>query len=131
VDVDHVPSQPSAPESIDVIIPARPEYVAVVRLAAAGVAGRTALSYDDIEDIKVAVGEACNAAIRAESRQVHVRFVVASDRLEIVVTHQPGPPVAPDDPAELGLVLMKCLMDGVEITGDGTQSTTVMRKRFP
>src|SRR3989475_9149624 len=41
---------------IDLKIPGRPDYVVVVRLTAAAVAGRMGLSYDDIEDLKVAGG---------------------------------------------------------------------------
>src|SRR2546427_5847438 len=41
---------------IDLKIPGRPEYVVVVRLTAAAVAGRMGPSYDDIEDLKVAGG---------------------------------------------------------------------------
>src|SRR3989441_12524787 len=41
---------------IDLKIPGRPEYGVVVRLTAAAVGGRLGLSYDDIEDLKVAVG---------------------------------------------------------------------------
>jgi serine/threonine-protein kinase RsbW len=44
-------------------IPARAEWVRVVRLATAGVASRAGFAYDDIEDIKLAVAEACNNAI--------------------------------------------------------------------
>ena len=40
-----------------------PEFVRVVRLAVMGVASRMPFSYDDIEDIKLAVSEACNNAI--------------------------------------------------------------------
>src|SRR2546422_8853594 len=41
---------------IDLKIPGPPEYVVVVRLTAAAVAGRMGLSYDDFEDLKVAGG---------------------------------------------------------------------------
>src|SRR2546427_6159368 len=41
---------------IDLKIPGRPDYVVVVRLTPAAVAGRMGLSYDDIEDLKMAGG---------------------------------------------------------------------------
>src|SRR2546428_5654370 len=41
---------------IDLKIPGRPDYVVVVRLTAAAVAGRMGLSFDDIEDLQVAGG---------------------------------------------------------------------------
>lgn len=53
----------SAHNEIALQIPSDAEYVRVVRLAVIGVASRMAFSYDDIEDIKLAVSEACNNAI--------------------------------------------------------------------
>src|SRR2546428_11867740 len=73
---------------IDLKIPGRPDYVVVVRLTAAAVAGRMGLSYDDIEDLKVAVGEACSAAILTGAPAVGVSFVIAKDRLEGQITHR-------------------------------------------
>jgi serine/threonine-protein kinase RsbW len=51
------------PESIVLQIPSRPEYVRVVRLALLGIASRLEFSFDDVEDMKLAVSEACNNAI--------------------------------------------------------------------
>src|SRR5437899_6932311 len=73
---------------IDLKIPGRPDYVVVVRLTAAAVAGRMGLSYDDIEDLKVAVGEACSAAILTGAPAVGVSFIIAKDRLEVQITHR-------------------------------------------
>jgi serine/threonine-protein kinase RsbW len=50
-------------ESVRITIPSRAEYVRVVRLAILGMASRMAFSYNDVEDIKLAVSEACNNAI--------------------------------------------------------------------
>lgn len=50
-------------QSIKIHIPSSTEYVRVVRLAVTGVASRMPFSYDDVEDIKLAVSEACNNAI--------------------------------------------------------------------
>ena len=52
-----------AENEIALQIPSDAEYVRVVRLTVIGVASRMAFSYDDIEDIKLAVSEACNNAI--------------------------------------------------------------------
>ncbi len=57
------PSLDPGPESIVLHIPSRPEYVRVVRLALLGIASRMEFSFDDVEDMKLAVSEACNNAI--------------------------------------------------------------------
>ncbi|MBV9866010.1 MAG: ATP-binding protein [Abitibacteriaceae bacterium] len=49
--------------SVQLHIPASTEYVRVARLAVTGVASRMDFSYEEIEDIKLAVSEACNNAI--------------------------------------------------------------------
>lgn len=53
-------------KTVDVIkltIPAKPEYVSIARLASSGAACRMGYSFDDIEDIKIAVSEACTNAV--------------------------------------------------------------------
>src|SRR3989442_11748153 len=74
---------------IDLKIPGRPEYVVVVRLTATAVAGRMGLSYDDIEDLKVAVGEACSPALLTGAPPRSLSFFIASDRVEIQIAHPP------------------------------------------
>ena len=58
---------PAASRSHGVVrleIPAVAEWVAVARLAVAAVASRQRFSVDEIEDIKLAVAEACTNAIQ-------------------------------------------------------------------
>ncbi|MGQ0548831.1 MAG: ATP-binding protein [Armatimonadota bacterium] len=125
------PQSSTEVERIELTIPARPEYIAVVRLAAAGVAGRTALSFDDIEDLKIAVSEACTAVILGGDQQVHVRFEVAPDRLDIRIAHGRPPADVPDEEREMRLLLMRCLMDDVRMEVDGRDYVTWMTKRLP
>jgi serine/threonine-protein kinase RsbW len=118
-----------------IAIPAQAEFVRVVRLAVAGVATRMRFSYEQVEDIKLAVSEACNNAIlhaapaggRAAT-QVVVRMRPSEQRLEITVFDQ-GHVAAPglempeggndwhglDDLPEggMGLLLIQSLMDEV------------------
>ncbi|MGV3487465.1 MAG: anti-sigma B factor RsbW, partial [Tuberibacillus sp.] len=44
-----------ASDTINLTIPAKPDYIGVVRLTISGIASRMGFLYDDIEDIKVAV----------------------------------------------------------------------------
>ncbi|WP_019156402.1 anti-sigma B factor RsbW [Robertmurraya massiliosenegalensis] len=75
---------------IEMKIPAKPEYVGVIRLTSSGIAGRMGFSYDEIEDLKIAVSEACtNAAQHAyksqEKGEVFIGYSLYKDRLEIIV----------------------------------------------
>ena len=113
-------------EAVEVTIPAKPEFISVARLTAATVAGRQGFTYDDIEDLKIAVSEACNALILAGTggSPLALRFSIAPDTLEIrIETGGPGLELGPAassdrkrlDEGRLGVFLMQCLVDGAEV----------------
>ena len=54
---------------VGITIPCLAEYVSIARLAILGVAGRMSFSYDEVEDIRLAVGEACTHAIERAAAQ--------------------------------------------------------------
>ncbi len=122
---------------LEMKVPAKPEYVGVVRLTISGIANRLGYSYDDIEDIKIAVAEACtnvvNHAYRDSDGQMTIGCGVYQDRLEIMVADRGKSfsiddvkgslgPVSADKPISqlkeggLGLFLIDTLMDKVEIS---------------
>ncbi|MFA9556655.1 anti-sigma B factor RsbW [Evansella sp. AB-rgal1] len=127
---------------IELKMPAKPEYVGVVRLTVSGIANRLGYSYDDIEDIKIAVAEACtnvvNHAYNDTDKEEALMFIgcnVFSDRLEVMVADRGGDidvnsfingkgPVDATKPIEelkeggLGLFLIETLMDKVEINSN-------------
>ncbi len=49
--------------TIHILLPGKPEFLLVARLATSGVGLRAGLTVDDIEDLKVAVAEACTNVI--------------------------------------------------------------------
>jgi serine/threonine-protein kinase RsbW len=70
---------------VEVQIPADVVYVSTLRLTAASLAARCDLTIDDIEDLRLAVDEACALLLpHAESeRPLEARFVLATGRLEV------------------------------------------------
>src|SRR5947209_9805649 len=76
---------------VELTIPGKPEYVGVARLAILGVASRMRFSYDEVEDIRLAVGEACTTAIerasgiQAATAEVRVRCLIDPSRLVVEV----------------------------------------------
>jgi serine/threonine-protein kinase RsbW len=128
VNSGHIPDEATTmADSVRITIPSRSEYVRVVRMAVLGIASRMAFSYDDVDDIKLAVSEACNNAILhadaavtqeasptrdawvaqdAEPRPfITVTLIPWADRLEINVTDQgrvppPGLAVPPSPPSQ-------------------------------
>jgi serine/threonine-protein kinase RsbW len=113
------------PELVELRIPSRPEWVALARLAAATVANRLRFSLDEIEDVKLAVAEACTAVIQHEGHGefIQVACEALSDSLRVRVHDIGRHGGVPDDLrrmnfeeariAGLGIFLIRTLMDEV------------------
>lgn len=126
-------------------IPSRPEYVGVARLAILGVASRMRFSYDEVEDIRLAVGEACTHAIDrlsgsgASDRPITLACTIDADRLAIEVrsplaTAAPKPKSTDEtdldnlmEGKELSGVLIRILMDEVESQEQPESGTHLVR----
>ena len=133
---------------VELEIPAEPEFVGLVRLFVSSLATtRRELADDRIDDLKLAVSEACTNAIDAHADsatedRVIVRWGEGDDRLEIAVNDSgPGfdptslpehPPVTDPDRLNfergLGIPLIRSLVDEVDFktSDDGTTVTLVM-----
>lgn len=127
-------------EIIELKTPAKQEYVGVVRLTVSGIANRLGYSYDDIEDIKIAVAEACANVVNNPysdttiERDMFITCGIYSDRIEISVADQRSfvetnrlkeeGPIRMTDTNEhlkeggLSLYLIETLMDRVEVSGN-------------
>lgn len=125
---------------IEMKIPAKPEYVGVIRLAVSGIANRMGFVYEDIEDLKIAISEAITNAVthayhEEELGEVTIGFGVYANRLEVMVADHGGSfdlkkvkdiigPYQKDEPIEnlreggFGLFLIQSLMDKVEINNE-------------
>jgi serine/threonine-protein kinase RsbW len=129
-------------ERVEISIPVRPEFVSVARLTAATVAARQGFTYDEIEDLKIAVGEACTALIVARPDATHpltTAFVLAPGSIEVFVSARAPAPAwatdgtrretgdAPIDESRLGMFLMQCLVDEVEARHDAASGVTELR----
>jgi serine/threonine-protein kinase RsbW len=121
-------NQPIEQTSSDVVelrIPCRAEWVALARLAVAAFANRLKLTVEEIEDVKLAVAEACTAIIQQENHGQFLALTCESlpGALRLHVfdggSHEPrsSAPVAMDyDEARvagLGVFLIRTLMDEV------------------
>jgi len=113
---------------VELRMPCQPEYVGVARLAILGVASRMRFSYDEVEDIRLAVGEACTNSVewaRRNARQdsdILIRSTMEGDALTIEVEDQAGPRTeatgqSSRDPESegLGALLITLLVDEVRV----------------
>lgn len=101
-------------------VPAAPEYLRVVRLTAAGLASRMGFTFDEVEDLRIAVDELCYPLVREPSldRMVELRFTIAAEALAIEgETTRPGPAELADfEPNELSTQILAAVVDEHEIT---------------
>jgi serine/threonine-protein kinase RsbW len=128
---------------VELRIPSRAEWVALARLAVAAVANRLRFSIEDIEDIKLAVAEACTAVIQHDR---HGEFIdltceTSSDGLRVRVRDAGRQSLPLDNGrtmdldeariAGLGVFLIRTLMDEVAYDVDPETGTDlVMVKRL-
>lgn len=132
---------PELNDHVKINVPARADYISVIRLTVSGLAYQMGFSYNDIEDIKVALAEACNNVVshayrNSEAGDMIVDFHVEAERLRIIIsdegTSSPfdakrlkneasslhGKSLDEIDVGGLGIYLMKTLMDEIEYETD-------------
>ncbi len=131
--------------NIELKIPCSGQFVAIVRLQAEAIARRLGFSEEEIQDIKVAVGEACDNAIEHGYSQqgVDIHYHLSPRELQIeVIDYGPGfnPSGRGEEPPDLfsergrGIFLMKTLMDRAELyskPGEGTMIILVRNRSVP
>jgi serine/threonine-protein kinase RsbW len=136
--------------SLELQVPSRTEYIAVVRLVVASfVSARRSVAAERIDDLKLAVSEACTNAIEANVASsggrdpVVVRVWEAPERLEVCIADSgPGfdPEMLPEHPPAtdperlnfergLGIPLIRTLVDDVRFES-GPQGTLVWMTLF-
>lgn len=115
--------------TIHLTIPAKPEYITLVRLALSGLSQSRELPDETLGDLKLAVTEACSNSIRhayGDGREgsVQVVYEVHPDRL-VVEVRDDGPGFSVPEPAVLdghglnegglGIAIIRELSDELEL----------------
>ncbi len=125
-------------------VPGKPEYVGTVRMAISCLANNVGFDVEAIEDIKVAVSEACTNAIchgKDDNGVFEVFCEMEKDKLVVSVVDQCGgfdqnqycePCLSVPKEGGLGIFIIKALMDEVDIftqLGAGTRIKMVKYAR--
>lgn len=122
---------------VELRIPSKAEWVAVARLAVAGVANRLNFSIEDIEDVKLAVAEACTNCIQhgRAADQIEITCETESDALTVRVRDFGRTGVAAPERSRsgseptvggLGIFLIRSLMDSVEYDSHPDRGTNLV-----
>ena len=78
----------TAEDVVEIRLPADSAYLSVLRTATAGLAARLDFTLDEIEDLRIAVDEACAMLLphAIEMAQLICRFELGRDTLDVTVT---------------------------------------------
>ncbi len=122
--------QPVARDVVELQLPAEPAYLSVVRTATAGLAARLDFTLDEIEDLRIAVDEACALLLpdADAGEQLTCRFTLDDDELAIEVVTRSTTGRAPSRDSFAWTVLT-ALAGEVEATADNGSVTVTLRKR--
>jgi serine/threonine-protein kinase RsbW len=72
-------------DEVRLTVPARPEFLRLARVTAAGLASRLGFSFDEVEDLRLAIDEICYGMTGTDGREgtVRVRYLLGGDRLTV------------------------------------------------
>src|SRR5579862_4346160 len=116
--------------SVSLTVPARPEYLRLVRLAAADTGARAELSIEEIDDLRIAVDELSYALIGDDplDEMLILRYLASPGVVEIE-----GTCAAPDVPFEVSQLsksIIGAVVDEHEIShNEGTRHFRLVKRR--
>lgn len=121
----------SSTQAVRLMVPAKPEYIVLTRLALSAVCRLTPLQPEDVADLKLAITEAATALVREDSpEQLTCSFELEDDDLVLDI----GGPLAADVSAEereLGEAIIRATVDECEFRDDGVRLVKHLRREEP
>jgi len=122
---------------LHLVVPAKPEYLSLVRLVVASIAGDSGFSEENIGDIKVALSEASTNVVRhayppdADDSSMLIEINCYEDPGQLLIEVKDrgsGMPLPPPATEGLGLGIMGSLMDRVDVETGKTGTSVLMAK---
>ncbi|WP_306770740.1 ATP-binding protein [Isachenkonia alkalipeptolytica] len=130
-------------EKIELSIPNKAEFVSVVRLTLVAIANRVGFNIEEIEDMKVAIAEACTNAIthgnNTPAESINIHFTLMEKGLEIEVKDKgvgcdvekiEDPKIEELNENGLGIFIIRSLMDDVKIHSEPDQGMTIIMTKM-
>jgi anti-sigma B factor len=121
-------------------LPTNPEYVSVARLTVSAISNTIGFNVEEIEDIKIALSEACANAIRHSQKDTFsLHFELEPGKLTIQVSDQgvgfdtnevKEPVIEEMKENGLGFFIIESLMDEVTIDSEVGKGTTIRMSKF-
>ena len=121
-------------------LPTNPEQVSVARLTVSAISNTIGFNVEEIEDIKIALSEACANAIRHSQKDTFsLHFELEPGKLTIQVSDQgvgfdtnevKEPVIEEMKENGLGFFIIESLMDEVTIDSEVGKGTTIRMSKF-
>lgn len=116
-------------DEVTIRLPAHSIYVAVLRTAMTGVAARADFTVEDIEDLRIAVDEACALLLaRAAAGAMLSAHVAASGDSVVAAVSTEVTDVTPPDTSSFGWLVLDALAGAVTTEYDGDVMTILLSR---
>lgn len=126
-------SDPQAAKAdlVELSVPASSAYLAVLRTTSAGLGARLGLTLDDIEDLRIAVDEACAMLLplAQPGAHLHCRFELHDDALQVLVSVTAARTNLPAQESFAWTVLSALAGEVYSSVRDGRVAITLRKKR--
>ena len=126
VRVSQIDGEPDAQDFVEVRLPAAGAYLSVLRTATAGLAARLDFTLDEIEDLRIAVDEACAILLQqaVPGSVLSCMFMLVGDSLKVTVSAPTTDGRAPERDTFAWTVL-SALAGEVESTVEPDKTVTI------
>lgn len=121
---------------VRLLVPAAPEYLRLVRLTAAGLASRLGFTFDEVEDLRIAVDELCFHLLGdagnggdppGDPRTMDLTYSAGEDF--ITITGRTGLTGAVPQPSALSEQILDALVDEHEVQDAGGMISFRLKKQ--
>ena len=118
-------------DEVRLVVPARPEFLRLARVTAAGLAGRLGFSYDEIEDLRLAIDELCFGLTGPTGRNgtVELTYSIESSKLTVEGRGHFLEDVTPIGLTDLSRVILSALVDEHSLSAAAKGPTFRLVKR--
>ena len=118
-------------DEVRLAVPATPEFLRLARVTATGLASRLGFTFDEVEDLRLAIDELCYSLIGSRGRPgtVELRYVVLDDALQVEGTGSFDGETPELALSELSERILAALVDEHELADDAAPRFRLLKRR--
>lgn len=115
--------------SIHLTIPAEPDFLRLARLTAADIGSRVGLTFEEIDDLRIAVDELCFAVVDGlHGQALDLSFRLDDHGIAVEGTCAVGPDAPTVRPSELASTIVAAVVDEFGVASDDATRRFWLRK---